>query len=141
MVAVKPWLYIVLVFVVTALYDGGLQLLNVWQLEVLNTKLYFPVLSKYFDMYNGATAMALAGSSGIIAAAFAQSSSHPQLRASYVLTIAGCSAAVGLAMKYGRYAPPLDSTYYGQPVQLTLLLDALSGVIVVTTILALVRVR
>ena len=99
MVAVQPWLYIVLVFVVTGLYDGGLQLLNSWQPELLNTKLYFPVLSRYFDMYSGATAMALAGSSGFVAAALAQSSFHPRLRVNYVLTIAGWSAAVGLAMK------------------------------------------
>ena len=44
---------------------------------------------------------------------------------------------VGLGMRYSRVFPPLDTTYYAQPVQKTFALDGLSGVMVMVPAIAI----
>lgn len=130
LITIPVWVYIVVIFIVTSLYDGLLQWVD-----------SFAVLREYFAKYGGITAMALAGACGLVAVSFAQLSLRPKFSMQYILGIAGISAGVGLAMKYGNYAPPLNTTYYGQPLRTTVPLDGLSGVIVVSTTLLLFKVR
>ena len=128
LIPVPSWAYLPLIFAVTALYDLGLQRLK-----------YFSVLEDYFSTYKGLTAMALAGACGLLAASLAQISLTPELSLLYLGCIAAISAGVGLGMKYLKYAPPLNTSYYKQPLSTTVPLDAASGLIVASTTLALFK--
>lgn len=156
MIQINRYLFVVIVFVGSAIWDLLLRIL------VQTSKKFeypiFPVMQPYFAKTGVLQAMLYAGIVGAVAKFTVlllgeitqdQYGLYPSLSWSFLGWIAGVSALVGVAMRVAFAGLPivstwtpvraLQSTYYAQHGLLTFILDGLSGILVAAPVLSVFR--
>lgn len=134
----SAWLLVPVAGFVTGLWDRILR--------AIVQRGYFPVMAAYFKAYSVLGAVAIATVIGaattallvlIASAACGQAGLTPALTIQFLAWTALFSAVVGLLMRWYKLFPPLDTTYYAQPLPVTFTLDGLSGVLVMLPTIAI----
>lgn len=134
--------YIVVAFVITALYDVLLRMFSEGKIKLFGIENinWVVALKGYFEKHTVLAAALIAGFVGAVAYVIIAKTMPVQCKDNiiyYMLWVAFISAIVGIPMRYSGLFPHLD-TYYYKPLPITTIFsDALSGVIVGATMIIL----
>lgn len=137
--------YIVVAFVITALYDVLLRMFSEGKIKFLGIENinWVVALRGYFEKHTILAAALIAGFVGAIAYVAIVETMPVKFNNNiiyYMLWVAFISAIVGIPMRYSGLFPHLD-TYYYKPLPITTIFsDALSGIIVAVTMILLGKV-
>ena len=137
--------YIVVAFVITALYDVLLRMFSEGKIKFLGIENinWVVALRGYFEKHTILAAALIAGFVGAIAYVAIVKTMPVKFNNNiiyYMLWVAFISAIVGIPMRYSGLFPHLD-TYYYKPLPITTIFsDALSGIIVAITMILLGKV-
>ena len=134
--------YIVIAFVITALYDVLLRMFSEGKIKLFGIENinWVVALRGYFEKHTVLAAALIAGFVGALAYVLIVKTMPVQCKDNiiyYMLWVAFISAIVGIPMRYSGLFPHLD-TYYYKPLPITTIFsDALSGIIVGITMIIL----
>lgn len=134
--------YIVVAFIITALYDVLLRMFSEEKIKFLGIENinWVVALRGYFKKHTVLGAALIAGFVGAVAYVAILKTMPVQFNNNivyYMLWVALISAIIGIPMRYSGLFPHLE-TYYYKPLPITTIFsDALSGVIVAITMILL----
>ena len=134
--------YIVVAFIITALYDVLLRMFSEEKIKFLGIENinWVVALRGYFKKHTVLGAALIAGFVGAVAYVAILKTMPVQFNNNivyYMLWVAFISAIIGIPMRYSGLFPHLE-TYYYKPLPITTIFsDALSGVIVAITMILL----
>ena len=137
--------YIVVSFVITALYDVLLRMFSEGKIKFLGIENidWVVALRGYFQKHTVLAAALIAGFVGAVAYVAIVKTMPVQCNNNivyYMLWVAFISAIIGIPMRYSGLFPHLK-TYYYDPLPITTIFsDALSGIIVAVTMILIVKV-